>query len=103
MASPEHPFSVPESPTLEDKKVIVYTSSGCPKCAALKRLLIKRHADFEEKSLEDVDVMASLIMRSIFILSAPALQVKGIVYTGDQIFDGDGRFKSELLDRVWGK
>jgi glutaredoxin len=103
MASSEHPFGTLESPSLQDRKVIVYTSSGCPKCAALKRWLRNRHADFEERSLEDVEVMAGLIMRDIFVLSAPALEVKGIVYTEDQIFDGDGAVKSELLDVVEGR
>ena len=103
MASSDHPSGTLESPFLQDKKVIVYTSSGCPKCAGLKRWLRNRHADFEERSLEDVEVMASLIMRNIFVLSAPALEVKGLVYTEDQIFDGDGTVKSKLLDIVEGE
>ena len=103
MTSSEHPFGTLESPSLQDKKVIVYTSSGCPKCAALKRWLRNRCADFEERSLEDVEVMASLIMKNIFVMSAPALEVKGMVYTEDQIFDGDRTVKSKLLDIVEGK
>lgn len=103
MASSEHPFGPLKSPSLRDGKVIVYTSSGCPKCAALKGWLRNRHADFEERSLEDVEVMASLILRNIFVLSAPALEVKGTVYTEDQIFDGDGTIKSKLLDILEGR
>ncbi|MFQ6080076.1 MAG: glutaredoxin family protein [Candidatus Bathyarchaeia archaeon] len=103
MGSSEHSVSTLERPCLQPQKVVVYTSSGCPKCAALKGWLRNRHADFEERSLEDVEVMAGLIMRNIFVLSAPALEVKGIVYTEDQIFDGDGTVKSTLLDIVEGK
>ena len=103
MASLEHPSSTLKSPSLQDKKVILYASSGCPKCAALKGWLRNRHADFEERSLEDVEVVASLIMRNVFVLSAPALEVKGIVYTEDQIFNGDGTVKSGLLDIVEGR
>jgi len=103
MASSEHPFDTLERPSLQDGKVIVYTSSGCPKCASLKGWLRNRHADFEERSLEDVEVMANLIMRNIFVLSAPALEVKGTVYTEDQIFDGDGTVKIELLDILEGR
>lgn len=98
MASSEHPFGTLESPSLQNGKVIVYTSSGCPKCAALKGWLRNRHADFDERSLEDVEVMANLIMRNIVVLSAPALEVKGTVYTEDQIFAGDGSVKSNILD-----
>jgi len=100
MASSGHSFGALERPSLTDQKIIVYMSSGCPKCAALKRWLRNKHADFEERSLEDVEVMANLMMENVFILSAPALEIKGVVYTEDQIFDGDGTVKSKLLDIV---
>lgn len=103
MASSGHSVGTLERSSLQDKKVIVYTSSGCPRCATLKGWLRNRHADFEERSLEDVEVMASLIMKNIFVLSAPALEVKGIVYTEDQIFDGNETVKSKLLDILEGK
>ena len=103
MVSSERPFGTLKSPSLQDKKVILYASSGCPKCAALKRWLKNRRADFEERSLEDVEVVASLIMRNVFVLSAPALEVKRIIYTEDQIFNRDGTVKSELLDIVEGR
>jgi len=103
MDSSEHPFGTLKSPSLLDGKVIVYTSSGCPKCASLKGWLKNRHADFEERSLEDMEVMASLIMRNIFVLSAPALEVKGRVYTEDQIFDGDGTIRSNLSGVLEGR
>lgn len=91
------PLVVPLEYPLRVKKIVVYTSSGCPRCAALKRWLRNRNADFEERNLEDVEVMANLVMKNIFVLSAPALEVEGAVYTEDQIFDGDGIAKSKLL------
>ena len=103
MASSEHSFGTLKSLSLQNRKVILYTSSGCPKCAALKGWLRNRHADFKERSLKDVEVMASLIMRNVFVLSAPALEVGGIVYTEDQIFNRDGTVKSELLDILEGR
>ena len=103
MASSEYSVGTLERPSLQDKRVIVYTSSGCPRCAALKGWLRNRHSDFEERSLEDVEVMASLIMKNIFVLSAPALEVKGVVYTEDQIFDGNGTVKSKLFEILEGK
>jgi len=81
---------------------VVYTSSGCPKCAILKRWLKDRNADFEEKNLEDVDVMAGLVMRNIVVLSAPALEVEGTVYTEDRIFDVNGLVDTKLLEILKG-
>jgi len=101
MGSSEHP-ACPLKTSLR-KKMVVYTSSGCPKCAVLKGMLRDRGADFEERNLEDVEVMANLIMRNIFVLSAPAVEVGGVVYTEDQIFNGDGTIRSELLDVLEGK
>ena len=82
--------------------IVVYMSSGCPKCALLKRWLRDRNADFEEKNLEDVDVMADLVMRNVVVLSAPALEVEGTVYTEDQIFDGDGLIATKILEILKG-
>jgi len=83
-------------------EIVVYASSECPKCALLKRWLRDRNADFEEKNLEDVDVMADLVMRNIVVLSAPALEVEGTVYTEDQIFDGNGLIDTKLLEILKG-
>jgi len=88
--------------SLRVKEIVVYTSSGCPKCALLKRWLRDRNADFEEKNLEDVDVMADLVMRNIVVMSAPALEVEGTVYTEDQIFDGNGQIDTKLSEILKG-
>jgi glutaredoxin 3 len=89
-------------PSLQAGEIVVFTSNGCPKCALLKRWLKERNADFEEKNLEDVDVMADLVMRNVVVLSAPALEVEGTVYTEDQIFDGDGLIDTKLLEILKG-
>jgi glutaredoxin len=88
---------------LRVKKVVVYTSSGCPKCAILKKWLKTKNADFEEKNVEDVDVMADLVMRNVVVLSAPALEVEGAVYTEDKVFDGDGLVETGLLEILKGR
>jgi glutaredoxin len=90
VSSLEHPLRV--------KEIVVYTSSGCPKCAVLKKWLENKNADFAEKNLEDVDVMADLVMRNAVVLSAPALEVEGTVYTEDQIFDGDGLIDAKVVE-----
>ena len=83
---------------LRVKEIVVYTSSGCPKCAILKKWFKNKNAGFKEKNLEDVDVMAELVMRNVVVLSAPALEVEGTVYTEDQIFDGDGLIDTKILE-----
>ena len=84
-------------------RIVVYTSSGCPRCAMLKEWLKSREKEFEEKDLENVDVMADLVMRNAVVLSAPALEVKENVYREDEIFDGNGRINGELLHILEGK
>ena len=84
------------------KEVVVYTSSGCSKCAILKKWFKNINADFKEKDLEDVDVMADLVMRNVVILSAPALEVEGTVYTEDQIFGGDGLIDTKISEILKG-
>jgi len=88
--------------SLQAGEIVVFTSNGCPKCALLKRWLKDRNADFEERNLEDVDVMADLVMRNVVVLSAPALEVGGTVYTEDQIFDGDGLIDTKLSEILKG-
>ena len=88
---------------LRVKEVVVYTSSGCPRCAMLKKWLKNKNADFKEKNVEDTDVMADLVMRNVVVLSAPALEVEGAVYTEDKIFDGDGLIYTELLEILKGR
>ena len=88
---------------LRAKDIVVYTSSGCPRCAILKKWLENKNADFKEKNLEDTDVMVDLVMRNAVVLSAPALEVEGTVYTEDQIFDGDGMIDTRLLEILNGK
>jgi len=73
--------------------IVVYTSSGCVRCAMLKKWLKNRNIEFIEKNLDDVDVMADLVMRNAVVLAAPALEVEEALLTEDQIFDEDGAIK----------
>ena len=78
-------------------EMIVYTSRGCVRCAMLKKWLKSRDIEFMEKNLDDVDVMADLIMRNAVVMAAPALEVEGALFTEDQIFDERGSIKDTLL------
>jgi len=61
-------------------KVVVYSTKNCPRCKTLKRILKRTKIPFTEKSIEDTDVMADLMMKDIHILSAPAIQIGKFVF-----------------------
>ena len=73
----------------EVRRIVVYTSNGCHKCTILKEWLKTSKKDFEERSLENVEVMTELVMRDIVVLSAPVLEVDHTVYSETQFFDGN--------------
>jgi len=77
-------------------RIVVYTSNGCHKCTLLKEWLKTSNKNFEERSLEDVDVMTELVMRNIVVLSAPVLEVDNSVYSETQFFDGNTLAVSRL-------
>lgn len=87
----------------QGNKVVVYTSDGCPRCTLLKEWLKDRNAEFEEKNLEETNVMTDLVMRDLVVLSAPALEVGDVVYTEDQIFEGDRLAAGKILEILEGK
>jgi len=66
-SSPEHP---------SENGVVVYTTSGCTRCDMLKKWF--------------------LVMRNFVVLSAPAIEVEGVVYTENQIFESNGLINSQI-------
>ena len=65
----------------------------------LKEWLKSKGAEFEEKSLDDSEVMADLIVRNIYILSAPALEVDGKVYGEETLFQSE-TLNEEFLSKI---
>lgn len=86
--------STPAHPA--ENGVVVYTTSGCTRCGMLKKWLKNKNTNFEEKNLEDSDVMTDLVMRNFVVQSAPAIEVKGVVYTDNQIFENNGLIKPDF-------
>jgi len=84
------------------RKIVVYTSNGCHKCSVLKEWLKTVNRQFEERSLENVDVMTELVMRNVVVLSAPVVEVDKTVYTEDQFFEGNTLAVNRLLDILEG-
>ena len=76
--------------------VVVYTTSECTRCDMLKKWLKNKNTGFEEKNLEDSDVMTDLVMRNFVVMSAPAIEVNGEVYTDNQIFENNGLIKPDF-------
>lgn len=102
MTSPKHTVNLPTYSTHESR-IVVYTTTGCPRCNMLKEWLRNNNDAFEEKDLDDVDTMAELVMRNEVVLSAPVIEVGGTLYRQDEIFDGNGRINGELLRILEGK
>jgi len=86
-----------------NRKLIVYTTNGCFKCATLKEWLKSRNTKFEERSLEDINVMTDLVMRDIVVLAAPALETENAFFTEDQIFDQDGMLNGRISELLQGE
>jgi glutaredoxin len=76
--------------------VVVYTTNGCTRCDMLKKWLKNKDADFVEKDLGDSEVMTDLVMRNFVVMSAPAVEVEGTVYTENQIFESNGLIKQNF-------
>ena len=89
-SSPSHPSA---------NGVVVYTTSGCTRCGMLKKWLKNKNANFEEKNLEDSDVMTDLVMRNFVVQSAPAVEIDGAVYTDSEIFENNGVIKPDFSKR----
>jgi glutaredoxin len=70
--------------------MIVYSTEHCPNCRALKRRLRQLGVEFTEKDLNDSEVMASLVMSNIHVMSAPAIQI------GSMVFEYRGGAKSKV-------
>lgn len=82
------------------ERITLYTSAGCTLCQTLKNWLTERSVGFVEKDLLDSDVMSTLVMSNVFIMSAPALEANGRFYTVDEIFSGE-RLNEELLEQTF--
>ena len=77
----------------------VYTTPNCPRCKLLKEWLKSKGVNFEEKNLDDSEVMTDLIVRNIYVLSAPALEVDGKVYGEDVLFHSE-TLNEEFLGKI---
>ena len=54
-------------------KIIVFTTSSCPKCIELKKLLQEKGLEFEEHNTEEPEGLAELAMLGTYVQSMPVL------------------------------
>ncbi|MEM1537237.1 MAG: glutaredoxin family protein [Candidatus Nezhaarchaeales archaeon] len=77
-------------------QVKLYTTPTCLRCNQLKEWLKREGINYEERSLLDSEVMADLIIRDIFVTSAPVLEYGNDILTAKQLFIGN-QLNTELL------
>jgi len=80
--------------------ITLYTTPNCPRCRALKKWLEQRGIDFVERNLSDPKVMTDLIMRDVYVFTAPLLEVNGRLYSERELFENSGSLKEEFLKAV---
>jgi len=70
-------------------KTIVYSTKDCSRCKILKDWLQRMDMEFEERDLENTNVMTELVMMNISTYEAPLLQINDKVYYKEEFFDED--------------
>jgi len=60
--------------------IIVYSTKQCPNCKRLKSNLDRNNIEYTELDLDDTEVMTNLTMKNIVALSAPLLEINGMVF-----------------------
>ncbi len=83
-------------------RVKLYVSPQCPRCEMLKKALKEMKVEYEVLDVSKSDVMADLIMRDIFLMETPGLEVDDKFFHAREIFDGD-RLLVDKLCKVLGR
>jgi glutaredoxin len=72
--------------------IVVFSTKKCPNCIVLKNWLKEHKLRFKEKNMEEPDVMSELIMKEVYSLSTPVLQID------EKFFLPNDMFKENKLD-----
>ena len=70
-------------------KYVVYTTTECPRCEQVKRVLSGWGVEFETVDMASAEALTELRVNGVFTLSAPVLQAGDDFYTTEEIFDGE--------------
>lgn len=68
--------------------VRIYTMPKCQLCSILKNFFDRIGIRYLEVDVSNIDVMADLIMKNIFITSVPVLEINGRYYFTNDLFSG---------------
>ncbi|MFA5452017.1 MAG: hypothetical protein WC248_00370 [Candidatus Methanomethylophilaceae archaeon] len=74
---------------------VVYSTSNCPKCEALKAAMPP--LSFKTVDMSTPEALTELRINGVFSLSAPILQVGEDFYTVEDLFKGDNLIRETLL------
>ncbi|MCC6042063.1 MAG: thioredoxin family protein [Candidatus Verstraetearchaeota archaeon] len=83
-------------------RVKLYVSPQCPRCETLKRVMNEMGVEYEVLDVSKSEVMVDLIMRDIFLMETPGLEVDGKFFHAEEIFDGE-RLIMDKLRKVLGR
>lgn len=83
-------------------KIKLYVSPQCPRCEVLKRALSEMKVDYEVVDVSNSDVMADLIMRDIFLMETPGLELDGKFFSASDLFSGDRLLLDKLRKMIEG-
>ena len=61
--------------------ITLYSKKACGKCVQVKNILESKKIEYIEKSLDDPDITAELIMNNVMLYEAPIVEKDGKYYT----------------------
>jgi len=79
-------------------RVKLYVSPQCPRCEILKRALSEMGVKYDVLDISESDVMADLVMRDIFLVETPALEVEDRFFYAEDLFNGDRLLVDKLRE-----
>jgi len=74
--------------------LIIFSTKRCPNCEVLKKWLKNHKMRFKQKDMSEPEVMSELIMREVYSLSTPVLQIN------DKFLLPNNMFKENKLDEL---
>jgi len=79
-------------------RIIVFSTKKCPNCITIKKWLKEHKIKFKEKNMENPEIMSELIMKEVYSLSTPILQIGDKFLLPNEIFKEDGFNENVLLE-----
>ena len=80
--------------------IVIYSTSSCPRCAALKARLSQLGIPYQEASLEDSGVLAEMRCDGFFGVMAPVLENSTGYHGPEEFFEGDKLDEKKLQELV---